>query len=76
MNKKCEICGTGAGDDLFMAVAQERVCSICIADLGGMIPTASGVEKIRKALNLTEGKYLKRSDEEIRKTIRGVLGRI
>ncbi len=76
MGKKCEICGRDESDDLFMSVAQEPVCSVCIADLGGLIPTKAGVKNIRAKLGLAEGEYYERSSEETAKTIRSFLGRL
>ena len=75
MSKKCEICGTDANDDLFMAVAQGPVCSVCIADLGGATPNAKGIKKIREQLGLAEGEYMVRTKEEVQKTLRAFLGR-
>lgn len=72
---RCEICGTDSKNDLFMDVAQEKVCSVCIADLGGMMPSAKGIAKIRDQLGLAEGEYMERTKEEVQKTLRAFLGR-
>ena len=72
---RCEICGRKQEDDLFMAVAGEPVCSVCIADLGG-IPSPKTVKMIRGKLGLADGEYYQRSNEETRKVILGALGRL
>lgn len=72
---RCEICGRKKEDDLFMAVANEPVCSVCVADLGG-IPSPATVKMIREKLGLEEGEYYQRSDDETRKVLLGALGRL
>lgn len=57
---KCGICGTPSKDDLFSAVTQEPVCSLCkINYIGGLPTTPERVSKARTALGLADGDYLK-----------------
>ncbi len=57
--KKCEICGKPQQDDLFSAVTQEPVCSICkIKFIGGLPTTPNRIQAARELLGLSEGEYL------------------
>lgn len=69
----CQICGTPSKDDLFSAVTQEPVCSICkVKYIGGMPTTSEGITAARKILRLKDGEFLKQDNgEEARK----ILGR-
>lgn len=56
---KCGICGTPTKDDLFSAVTQEPVCSLCkINYIGGLPTTPEMVNKARARLGLADGQYL------------------
>jgi hypothetical protein len=55
----CAICGTPSKDDLFSAVTQEPVCSLCkINYIGGLPTSAERIKTVRDALNLKDGEYL------------------
>lgn len=55
----CEICGTPSGDDLFSAVTQEPVCSICKLKWIGQLPTTSErIAAAREQLGLKQGEFL------------------
>lgn len=57
--KRCGLCGKPKADDLFSAVADEPVCSICKIKFIGGLPTTHGrIEAVRKRLGLVEGEYL------------------
>lgn len=57
--KRCELCGKPQKDDLFSAVANEPVCSICkLRFIGGLPTTPERIEAARKCLGLAEGEYL------------------
>lgn len=56
---KCAICGTSLEDDLFSAVTQEPVCSICKIKFIGGLPTSQAlIAKARALLGLKDGEYL------------------
>ena len=73
MEKQCEICGKPRADDLFSAVTQERVCSICKLKYIGGLPTSSErIAEAREKLGLKDGEFLQQDNgEEARK----ILGR-
>lgn len=57
--KDCAICGTPSKDDLFSAVTQEPVCSICkILHIGGLPTTDERIKAARARLGLKDGEYL------------------
>jgi len=57
--KRCAICGKPKKDDLFSAVANEPVCSICkIKFIGGLPTTQKRIEAAREQLGLAKGEYL------------------
>lgn len=57
--KRCAICGTNLGDDLFAAVTGESCCSICKVKFIGGLPTSSErVAQARARLGLETGTYL------------------
>ena len=57
--KKCAICGKPKEDDLFSAVANEPVCSICkIKFIGGLPTSQKRIEAVRERLGLAKGEYL------------------
>lgn len=59
MSKRCGICGKPKTDDLFSAVADEPVCSICkLKFIGGLPTTKERIEAARKRFGLGEGEYL------------------
>ena len=73
MAQRCEICGTPKEADLFSAVTQEPVCSICkVKYIGGLPTTSDRIATVRKALGLKDGEFLQqdRGDEA-----RKILGR-
>ncbi len=71
--KKCEICGEPQKNDLFSAVTDEPVCSICkMKFIGGLPTTTERISEARAMLNLVDGEYLKQDNPaEARK----ILGR-
>ena len=70
---KCEICGTPSEEDLFSAVTQEPVCSICKLNyIGGLPITKERIAQARKALGLKDGEYLQHDRGE---EARRILGR-
>ncbi len=55
----CAICGTKLADDLFSAVTQEPVCSICKHNhIGGLPTTPERIAKARERLGLADGEML------------------
>ena len=59
MMKRCAICGKPKEDDLFSAVTDEPVCSICKLNfIGGLPTTQRRIGEARERLGLTEGEYL------------------
>ena len=70
---KCQSCGTPLEQDLFSYVTGEKVCSICkINFLGGLSSIPANIQRVRAALGLGDGEFLKqdRADEA-----RKILGR-
>lgn len=67
----CAICGTPSGNDLFSAVTQEPVCSICkVRFIGGLPTTRERIAAARDKLLLKPGEFLKQdSGEESRKIL-------
>ncbi len=60
---KCQICGKPSKDDLFSAVMQEPVCSICkLKWIGGLPTTPERISKARAALDLKDGEFLKQDN--------------
>ncbi len=69
----CEICGTELKDDLFADVTGDPVCSICkFKFVGGLPTTQARIQVVRKALGLSDGKYLA---QDRAKEARQILGR-
>jgi len=59
----CKICGFDNSQDLFSAVTNEPVCSICkIKFIGGLSTTDQRIEAARKLLGLKEGEFLKQDN--------------
>lgn len=70
---KCKICGKPQGDDLFSAVTQEPVCSICkVKWIGGMPTTKERIAQVREKLGFKEGEFLKQDNAT---EARRILGR-
>ena len=70
---KCNICGKPSKDDLFSAVTQEPVCSICkLKYIGGLPTTPERIKTARDLLGLRAGEYLKQDNTE---EARRILGR-
>lgn len=71
MSDRCKICGKPQGDDLFSAVTQEPVCSICkMKYIGGLPTTAERIDLARRSLGLKEGEFLQQDNgEEARKLL-------
>ena len=60
---KCAICGTPAKDDLFSAVTQDPVCSICkLKYIGGLPTTGERIAKARASLQLADGQFLQQDN--------------
>ena len=57
--EKCAICGEPKEDDLFSAVTNEPVCSICkLKFIGGLPTSQKRIEAVREYLGLAKGEYL------------------
>ena len=57
--RRCKICGKPQKDDLFSAVTNELVCSICkLKFIGGLPTTPQRIQAARERLGLSEGEYL------------------
>jgi len=55
----CAICGTNLKEDLFSAVTQEPVCTICKMKFIGGLPTSPArIAQARERLGLADGIYL------------------
>lgn len=53
---ECRIC---AKEDLFSAVTDDGLCSICTMKFfGGGKPSGDAIEKVRAALGLSDGEFL------------------
>ena len=60
---KCRVCGTELSDDLFSAVTNEKVCSICkVYWIGGLPTTDERINAVRERLGLQDGEYLKQDN--------------
>jgi len=57
---RCRICGTDLAKDLFAYVAQKPTCCICTASLIGGDFSDARIEKVRMALKLEPGEYLRK----------------
>ena len=72
---KCQICGKPKADDLFAAVTNEPVCSICqVKFIGGLNASSypNLITDTRKRLGLKDGEFLNQDNaDEARK----ILGR-
>ncbi len=70
-NPNCAICGTPLKDDLFAAVTQEPVCSICkVKFIGGLPTTTERINAVREQLQLKQDEFLKQDrGEEARKLL-------
>lgn len=55
----CAICGTKLSDDLFSAVTQEPVCSVCkLKFIGGLPTSQERIQSARDRLGLKAGEML------------------
>jgi len=71
--EKCGICGKPKGADLFSAVTNDGVCSICkIKFIGGLPTTTERVNNARVRLGLSDGEYL---EQDNAKEASRILGR-
>lgn len=69
----CGICGKPQGNDLFSAVTQEPVCSICkINHIGGLPTSKESITRARVRLGLKDGEFLQQDNG---KEARRILGR-
>jgi hypothetical protein len=59
---RCQICGTNLDDDLFAYVAQKPVCAICTQKYVGGDFSPERIARIRTALHLENGEYLKQDN--------------
>ena len=72
MAEQCKICGTKLADDLFAAVTQEPVCSICkVGHIGGLPTTAAQIEETRARLGLKPGEYFEQDNADLARRILG-----
>lgn len=56
---KCQICGEPKANDLFSAVTNEPVCSICkLKFIGGLPTTRDRINTARAKLGLNDGEFL------------------
>ena len=63
--ERCEICGEPRENDLFSAVTQERVCSICkLKYIGGFSTTPERIDKVRESFGLIDGQYLEQNNPD------------
>ena len=70
----CRICGCPNEKDLFSAVTQEPVCSICkIKFVGGLPTTKERIEQVRSRLGLKETEFLEQDRGKEAKRILGHL---
>lgn len=61
--KRCAICGTDLGADLFSAVTGEKCCSICKVKFIGGLPTSDErIAQARQRLGLSDGQYLQQDN--------------
>ena len=61
--EQCGICGTPRKDDLFSAVTNEPVCSICkLKFIGGLPTSKERIQIARERLGLKEGEFLKQDN--------------
>jgi hypothetical protein len=59
---QCKICGADLNRDLFAYVTQKPVCAICTQKYVGGDFSAERIAKVRAALGLTDGEYLKQDN--------------
>jgi hypothetical protein len=58
-DRRCAICGTNLGDDLFAAVTGDKCCAICKLKFIGGLPTSDErIASARSRLGLQDGEYL------------------
>ncbi len=70
--RRCAICGTDLGNDLFASVTGEKCCCICKVKYVGGLPTSDErIAKVRAALNLDDGAYLRQDNGAEAKAILG-----
>lgn len=61
--KRCAICGTDLGDDLFASVTGEKCCCICKQKFIGGLPTSDErIAQARTRLGLADGEYLQQDN--------------
>jgi threonine dehydrogenase-like Zn-dependent dehydrogenase len=61
--KRCAICGTDLGKDLFSAVTAEPCCSICKFKFIGGLPTSDErIALARARLGLEDGTYFQQDN--------------
>lgn len=61
--KRCAICGTDLGNDLFSTVTGEKCCSICkLKWIGGLPTTDERISAARYGLGLADGEFLKQDN--------------
>ena len=59
----CKICGQKLGDDLFSAVTQAPLCSVCtVKHMRGLPSTPERIQAARESLGLKEGEFLKQDN--------------
>lgn len=59
----CEICGFDNSKDLYAAVTDDSVCSICkLKYIGGLPTNPQLVQKARSALGLNDGEFLQQDN--------------
>ena len=58
MAKRCAICGTDLGNDLFAFVTGEKCCAICkVRFIGGLPTSLERIAQARVRLGLADGEY-------------------
>jgi hypothetical protein len=61
--RRCAICGTNLGNDLFASVTGEKCCSICKVKFIGGLPTSDErIAHVRGVLGLGDGEYLQQDN--------------
>jgi len=61
--KRCAICGTNLGNDLFASVTGEKCCAICkVKFIGGLPTVTERIEAARARLGLKDGEFLQQDN--------------
>ena len=59
VSKRCAVCGTDLGGDLFASVTREKCSAICkVRFIGGLPTSDERITAVRANLGLLDGEYL------------------